>query len=221
MPRKDTCFLLLHGYGGGTFEVERLADRLKRRGYTAYTLTLHGHGGDRRQLAATRRQQWIAQVRGAYARLSRRYARVVVCGFSMGGLLAMHVEHPYAVILINVPVYLWSAKQIYRNLCRDFSVYARHYYTHTASKPLRSMMQFLLLRGEAMRRLGRVRCPCLILQAKDDDTCRHQSAEYLYAHVGSRDVRKMYYPAGGHDILRSHALPWVVDDILSFVEERL
>ncbi len=222
MKRDDVCFLLLHGYGGGLFETEGLARLLESAGYNAVLPQLHGHGGDRRLLASARKAEWLRQARQEYARLSLKYKYVIVIGFSMGGLIAAHmggIGNAYAIIFINTPIYYWNIKQIYMNLRSDFNKYLRYYFAHSTNKPLISLYQFLSLLRHIKRQLHTVSCPCLILQALDDDTTKPKSAEFIYNEIKSQHKRKIYYERGGHDILRSDMLRSVALDIIHFTKE--
>src|SRR3982751_654942 len=108
--------LCLHGITGTPFEVRPLAEALGRRGCTVVAPTLAGHGGTLRDLAAS---GWRGRVRSggggvgwfrsAEEALDDLRARVgggpvAICGFSMGGLLALRLArlHPESVSALVV-----------------------------------------------------------------------------------------------------------------------
>src|SRR5512138_2201219 len=83
--------LCLHGITGTPFEVRPLAEALGRRGCTVLAPMLAGHGGTLADLAASGWQDWLRSAESAFHELVARVGggRVAICGFSMGGLLAL------------------------------------------------------------------------------------------------------------------------------------
>lgn len=87
--------LCLHGFTGTPFEVRPLAEGLAARGFSALAPRLAGHATTPADLAPTRWPDWLASADAALTRLRHATggARVVVAGFSMGGLLALMLAH--------------------------------------------------------------------------------------------------------------------------------
>lgn len=83
--------LLIHGYSGSPAELLPLANELERRNHSVAVPLLRGHGGMPAQLKGVRWQQWEADAETAHSWLSERCRSVFVCGFSMGGLLALRL----------------------------------------------------------------------------------------------------------------------------------
>ena len=81
----------LHGFTGTPFEVRLLAEDLAARGHAVEGPRLAGHGGSTSELAATRWPDWLASANQALDRLLTRCERPVVCGLSMGALLALEL----------------------------------------------------------------------------------------------------------------------------------
>lgn len=85
----DTVLLFIHGIVEGPAQFRPLFRAAERRGISAVSLLLPGHGSDGRAFARSRMRQWQEYVDAAAAHLRRRYPHVVLVGHSMGGLLAM------------------------------------------------------------------------------------------------------------------------------------
>lgn len=83
--------LLVHGLGGGPYEVQRLAEHLATGGPTTQTILLPGHGLPRWRMPPSRWTEWYAAVKAAAEALSRRFARVDLVGFSTGAPLVLHL----------------------------------------------------------------------------------------------------------------------------------
>src|SRR5262245_27226580 len=83
--------LYLHGITGTPFEIRPLAEALGRRGCSVLAPMLAGHGGTLAELAASGWPDWLRSAESALDSLQARVggAPVAICGFAMGGLLAL------------------------------------------------------------------------------------------------------------------------------------
>ncbi len=197
--------LVIHGFAGDIHEVLPLANALKEQGYVVECPTLEGHGIGRRHLARSTRAEWVRSAHEAYKRLAMRSDKIVVIGFSMGGLLAFHLASTYPVkqlVTINTPYHYWDIQQAWRNLREDYRPHARRYMRSLIKIPVRSMLQFRRLLAETKRLLPRVTCPYLILQGQKDDTVKAISAQHLRQQAGSTQVEIAYFPHSGHLLLQ-------------------
>ncbi len=86
-----TGVLLVHGFGGIPAELRLLGEFLAKRGYTVQSVLLARHGQLPEALSGIRWPEWYAGVEAGYHELRARCERVVVIGFSLGGLLALHL----------------------------------------------------------------------------------------------------------------------------------
>lgn len=85
---KHPPLLFVHGsYGGAWMWKERFLPYFAEKGYSAYAVSLRGHGGSEGNLNAASFANFIEDVEIAAARLD---ASPVVIGHSMGGLIAQH-----------------------------------------------------------------------------------------------------------------------------------
>ncbi|MFY0544354.1 alpha/beta hydrolase [Brevibacillus sp. H7] len=212
--------LVIHGFAGDIRDVLPLAKALREEGYHVECPTLEGHGLGRRHLGRSTRHDWLRSAEEAYKRLSMRSDRIVVIGFSMGGLLAFHIASRYPVSLLvtlNTPYYYWDLRQAINYLQEDFAVHSRRYLRSMVKIPVRSMLQFRRLLAETKPVLAQVSCPYVLLQAKRDDTVRSISAEQLAKSVKSLSPRIAYYDRSGHMLLhgpeRDDVIAYVLDTI--------
>ncbi len=79
--------------------------------WTVHNVLLSGHGGDVRDFAHASMAAWRRQVASELSCLSAAHERVIVCGHSMGTLLAIdaahaHPEQVQGLLLLAVPVRL-------------------------------------------------------------------------------------------------------------------
>lgn len=103
--------LLVHGYGGGPFEMEGLAAALSGAGIRARVACLPGHGDDMGNFRKYRFSDWLAHAEKELAGLMRSSDRVMLAGFSMGGVLALNLAARYptaCVAVLSAPLHVLS-----------------------------------------------------------------------------------------------------------------
>ncbi|MEA3085788.1 MAG: carboxylesterase, partial [Paraburkholderia sp.] len=99
----DHAVLLIHGLSSTPLEMRFLARALERNGFVIYAPTFDGYsaGSPERKMEA-----WLTAVILKFDELSGRYARVSVCGLSIGATLALalvrHRPAAQAVVLLSV-----------------------------------------------------------------------------------------------------------------------
>lgn len=112
--------LLIHGLTGAPGEMQFLAKRLHRRGFTVHVPQLAGHCQDQRQLLATTWNDWLDSVRTAFEALKRCVDEISVAGICVGGALglALAAEQPLvrsaAVYSMTFEYDGWNMKRWYR-----------------------------------------------------------------------------------------------------------
>lgn len=102
--------LLLHGFGGTTFEMESLKDYLEQAGYTVKIPLLPGHGSNINEWAVSGWDDWSTAALNGYDELALEHKDVFVAGLSMGGALTLWVasrRRPTAICCLAAPLRLW------------------------------------------------------------------------------------------------------------------
>ena len=94
-PGGRVGFLLIHGLGGTPMEMRYVAQGLARAGHTVHVPQLAGHCGSAEDLRATSWMDWYASVEEEHHRMGAHCQSVVVCGLSMGAILAIHHAAQY------------------------------------------------------------------------------------------------------------------------------
>jgi len=83
--------LLIHGLGGGVYELQPLGELLHQQGWTVRGMNLPGHDQPTPRMPDSTWPQWVDCVHTEYQHLAQNHAQVAVVGFSNGGLLALHL----------------------------------------------------------------------------------------------------------------------------------
>lgn len=228
---KAPAVLLLHGFGGGPWEVEPLAEALRAKGCLVAAPTIRGlSGNSRREMGRCAYEAWIHAAEQAYKALSRQTDRIVLAGFSTGGLIAVHLAlkfKPEAIIFMSVPVRHWDLKRVFANLAEDWrhkrSDHLRYYMKSAVKFPVRALIEFKRIQSRTKSRFGQLNCPCLILQGLDDDTVHWKSAERIKAGIYSKnpelEVTLEYFEPAGHVLLHGPAGAQAIRRILKFLQD--
>ena len=83
--------LVLHGFTGNPMSMRPWAEHLAAAGLSVRLPRLPGHGTRWQDLNATRWEDWYAEAERGLEELRSTCERVVVCGLSMGGTLALRL----------------------------------------------------------------------------------------------------------------------------------
>ena len=213
-----TGILLIHGFAGDVEEIAPLRDFLIQKGYAVNCPLLPGHGGTKKELSRATKEDWILSTEQAYLELSKRCDKIILIGFSMGGLLAVNLwNYGFSgLVTINTPVFYWNSKIIVTNLLTDFRKYRKKYYDVSTDKSLSSMLEFQKLLTKTKPMFGNITCKTMVMQALDDDTVHYKSADYIYNKVCA-DKSIYTLPHGGHMIFQSDSKDEVCKVIEGFV----
>ncbi|HWQ77574.1 MAG TPA: alpha/beta fold hydrolase [Anaerovoracaceae bacterium] len=210
--------LLIHGFAGDPGEVAPLREHLIQRGYYVKSPLLPGHGLTKSDLSKTTHKEWITAAEQAYFDLSGKCGRIVVIGFSMGGLIAVNLcKYSFSgLVTVNMPIYYWNPGIIAANLITDFRHYGKKYLIASTDKSFFSMVEFQRLLTKTKPLLGNIACKTMVVQALDDDTVHHRSADFILKKVRTAEtVFKL--SRGGHQIFHSESGEEVCQAVESFV----
>jgi len=225
MENNKVGCLIIHGFGGSIYEVEPLAEYLANKGFEVSCPQLKGHTGNRQDMRKATYEDWIRSAEEELLKLKKKADDIAIIGFSMGGLIGVNLACKYdvkALVTINTPIYYWNLKRVCLNLVEDIKNRRadnfQRYMRARSNSPIPAMRNFLMLLNHTKPKLCKVKCNVLITQARDDDTVRRRSVEYLSKHFSSGHLEIKYYDRGGHQILRSQSADKVISDVAAFLE---
>jgi carboxylesterase len=216
----QTGVLLLHGFAGRPADVAPFKEYLLQNGYTVSAPVLPGHNSTRAELGKAKYTDWLTAAEDAAVELGKSCDRLVLAGFSMGGLLCVNLCDRVGakqLVLVNTPVYYWDVKRIALNLVSDFPAYSRKYLTAAIEKPFPVLLEFLKILNMTKPLFSTVRCPAVIVQTKDDDTVRHKSADFIFGQLRGKRMMKQY-EKGGHLVFLSPSGSTVCADIVRMLQ---
>jgi len=226
-----TAILLIHGFTGSPAELRLLGEYLNNHGYTVYAPLLAGHGTTPEEMAKTNKENWWNSVVEAYdLLLSKGYSDIIAVGLSMGGTLSLKLamNKPLsAVVSMAAPIYV-------HNRFIELSRWIKYLKAFQAKKrKAESIEQYLvsydrtpIICAESLDRLikevrvdlGKVTVPILIMQGKNDETVRFESAEYIYDKVNSVNKKLKWYDNSTHILTLDQERDKVFFDVLEFLK---
>ncbi|MCD7036092.1 alpha/beta fold hydrolase [Metabacillus sp. GX 13764] len=206
-----TGCLCIHGFTGGPYEVEPLAQYLaKNSGWDVRVPTLPGHG-ETLNLRGIKFNQWVEHAEEELKNLLAKENEVYLVGFSMGGMIASYLSIKYPVsklVLLSAAAYYVNPKQIFRDILgmagdirhrrlKENELFTR-YKKKFQSTPISAAYEFRKLVKYVKPHLSDIRIPVLIIQGESDGIVPVKSARYLYSHVGSSEKKLCFLPQSKH-----------------------
>ena len=234
---QDLGVLLVHGFTGSPYEMRPLGEALAEVGIGSACPLLRGHGTHPDDMLGYRYTDWVEDVERALDGLLARHARVAIVGLSMGGTLALNVAARRAgddriagLVTIGAPLVLddwrlgfaslivkvvkwqaWGKPDIKDRSLWDRPVAYRRIRT-------RAIMELLGLLAETRGRLGGVRLPTLIVQARDDHIVPPRNADLIRDGIGSADRRVMLLDNCYHVSTVDFDAPLLSAEVVRFVQ---
>ncbi|MBA0050297.1 alpha/beta fold hydrolase [Streptomyces sp. AJS327] len=229
----DTGVLLCHGFTGSPQSMRPWAEYLADRGLTVSVPLLPGHGTRWQDLAVTGWQDWYATVERELRVLDERCARVVVCGLSMGGGLALrlaarHGARVSGVVVVNpavtfpraagavLPVgrfLLRSVKGISSDIAKEGAAEVGYQRVPTqAAYGMRALVR------EVRRDLPRVTQPLLVAHSRTDHVVPPSDSALVLNSVSSTDVTETVLEHSYHVATLDHDAERVFADSYGFID---
>ena len=220
-PRSPSC-LVLHGLGGGRYELEPLIAALETDGLSISTPVLPGHEGPGPIMPASCWRDWSATAESGYDELTKGGGPIVVVGFSTGATLALYLasRRPIAALVLLAPFmairysgliplppasYLGLLSRIKPDLprrgpaVRDPKMRALAESSNAfRTFNVKAALSALELIEEVKLLIPRLTVPTLILQGALDSVVEPGGASTLYQNLGSAQKSLITLPNSDH-----------------------
>ncbi|SDK30874.1 alpha/beta hydrolase [Sediminibacillus albus] len=221
--------LCIHGYTGGPYEVEPVAEHLKKStDWQVEVPCLPGHG-EHLDLKGVTYEQWVTAAEQELEKLTRICDEIYLIGFSMGGMIASYLAAKYDVsklaLLSPAGKYL-SFKQMGVELAgfavkgikgklKDDPLYS-NYRWKLGSVPLTSMLEFQKCVRFARPYLGKINCPVMIAQGRQDSMVPYKTLHYLDKEISS-ETQLILYDNSKHHICLGEEKEELAQAVYSFL----
>ena len=235
--------LLLHGFTGTPYELRPLGLHLNKAGYTVSAPVLPGHNSKAEALQTTNPDEWFSAANRALDELHQDCDRVVVGGLSLGALLALQLamerpEFVHALMLYGTPHRLGSRLGLLLLLYNYTPMLRFKPYFPKLGKirdvcdpaikgvnpgydvlPMAAGRQLWGFMRRIRKRVGELRCPCLLVHGERDDTALAWGSRLLGRSLGSDTIWQRYLPRSGHLVTLDWERNAVAEFSLEFLEQ--
>ncbi|HET7475354.1 MAG TPA: alpha/beta fold hydrolase [Dermatophilaceae bacterium] len=229
----DVGVLLCHGFTGTPQGLRGWAEFLVARGYTVRLPRLPGHGTTWQDLNRYSFEDWYATVDLAFRELTQRCRKVVVCGLSMGGALALmlaqnHGPHVAGLVLVNpavkfedprlavLPVLkhlVGSLRAVSGDIKKPGTVELAY-----SRSPLKAGHSQVRAWGPIIRDLPEITQPLLLVRSVEDHIIPASSAALVLSRISSTDVTEIVVEDSYHVIPLDNDAQRLFEESLVFIE---
>jgi esterase/lipase/1-acyl-sn-glycerol-3-phosphate acyltransferase len=236
---KKVGILLCHGYKSSPKEVEALAKFINGFGFKVYVVRLKGHGTAPLNMKDITWHDWYNSLQRGYAALNNICTKIVMVGFSTGGLLSLlsasrKKKDLEAIIAINSALKLRDIRtrvvsgiNIWNEMLEKLHInkgkfeyvddepenpnmnYSRNY--------LKGVEELENLMKECNEFLDKVTTPALIIQAKNDPVVSPLSGKIIYQKIRSKNKFLFEPNFSNHVIINRDNKEEVFEEIRSFL----
>ena len=229
----DIGVLLCHGFTGTPQSLRPWGEYLADRGYSVRLPLLPGHGTTRHEMNRTRWEDWYACVDAAFRELHEDCERVVVCGLSMGGALALQLAQGHGprisgLVLVNPAVkfddprtlLLPVLKHVVGSLAGVGNDIKKAGVTELAytRTPLKAAHSQLIAWQSVVRDLPEVTQPVLLLRSPQDHVVPASSSALILSRISSLDVTEILLEDSYHVATIDNDAQRIFDESAKFIE---
>ncbi|MCS1352187.1 carboxylesterase [Mechercharimyces sp. CAU 1602] len=231
----ETGILLVHGFTGSPSELRPLGKHLHEQGYTVHAPLLAGHGSSPEEMEKTGWEDWWGSVLEGYNHLQAQgVERIIACGLSMGGALVLHLAHMKplaAVIPMCAPIWVQDRRAPLADVLQyvvrfrprggEKPAHIEQHIVPYDRTPMRSVASLRKFIRHLRKTLPHVTVPALVVQARQDETVRPESGQYIFDHIASENKQLIWYEKSSHIITVDRERKQLFEDISTFIQEVL
>lgn len=232
----NVAVLMIHGFTGSPLSVKPWAEALHQSGVSVRVPRLPGHGRTWQEMNETTWQEWFAEVEENFSDLKKRFSRIFVAGFSMGGALALRLAQLRGpeiegLILVNPSIHdkrpVMSLVPILKFFVpsvggRGTDVAAanppRHSYGRTPLKALHSLQDLWRVVNS---NLDLVETPLMIGYSINDHVVDPINSQVVIDNVSSIDIREVIFERSFHNVALDHDLDILSTESIAFIQDVL
>ena len=220
--------LIIHGFAGGTYDLELLANHLElNRKLDVYSFTLPGHDVKCREKATG--QEWIKEGEKQLKFLiDNGYKQIYIVGHSMGGVIASYLATKYKEVkrlVLAAPAFshlaakeeggvlgaLGKGPDILRTYSTD------EFLTRIRKLPISAVREFLRLVEKYQYVKKEINIPVMIIHGEKDQIVPTTSSTELYDEIKTNKKELLLIKGYYHDLFRGSKAVTLSKEIENFL----
>ncbi|NLA52610.1 MAG: hypothetical protein GX860_10905 [Alcaligenaceae bacterium] len=217
------CFIIHEMYGTCAGD-NTLSYYMKEQGYITYCCTPATCYNSCDAMNPNIYYEWLHFAEKELAHFVNECYTVVVIGYSIGGLIGIHLAEKYrvdALITINAPIYISDFRGLVGMLQYEPEKKSHSNVNRVVISTLYNLLNFKKLVNQAKRKLSKLHCPLLVIQSKKVKIINWSSAHYIFENVCSREKEIQFFPKSGHYILCDSERQLVFIRVHQFIEKAM
>ncbi len=218
---KGECIMMIHGYTGSPADMFPLGEFLNAggEGYDVYGILLPQHGTRIEDMMESDWKKWVLYASGKFEYLLKKYEKVSIVGFSMGGDISICIAASHNVnkiVCIGTPILIRNKLYFiaeFLSLFRKYSYWKKtkplpgeiiyDFRTGYGGMSVKSLGELRNITIATYNRLKRIKQPILIVHGLKDKTVHGKSPFIIFDKVKSEYKELLLLESSGHNVIRS------------------
>lgn len=225
------AILIIHGFAGGTYDIESLANSLEfEPGFDVYTFTLPGHDNIKGKVSY---KEWVKSAENMMEMLIKYgYKNIYVIGHSMGGVIATYIASKYKQVkklVLAAPAFHYlkckgndlevlESLKVSKDIIKEYK--ADTLLTKLISLPRNAIVEFVKLVRELYDTPENITIPTLIIEGKKDSVVPRTSTEYVFKTIKSKYKILLKVDKTNHDIFKCSRKEEINKQVISFLKHK-
>ncbi len=226
--------LCCHGFTGTTQSMRYLGEQLHGAGFTVIGPRLKGHGISPAAMAKTTAQDWIDSVDEALAELRKHCTQIFMTGLSMGGTLTLYTAAKHADVIrgaipINGVVHIDNPDMAGIAFDRSMPATVPGIGSDVkdpntkelayAEVPVPAFRQVYALAAVTRDLLGKIQCPVLVMQSREDHVVKPANGPLIVSSVGSKSAELLWLDDSYHVATIDNDKQLIAQRAIAFIEQ--
>lgn len=227
------AILIIHGFGGGIYDQEDLANSLELiNKFDVYSFTLPGH--DKYILNNITKEDWMKSAENKVESLIKNgYKKIYVVGHSMGGVIATSLAFKYKEIkkiVLAAPAfeYIFSDKSLkgFKNSIKQGLCVLKRFtgikevLSRILRVPKRTVKEFRGLVDNHQEEIKNINIPILIIHGTSDDIVPYSSSIKIFDKIPSSKKKLLLVNGLSHRVFKDIKQDIIINETINFFNKK-